>query len=208
MEYALGMLVGALSEHWMLATFVGTLIAGENAILIALVFASGQPMLIYSGVLLTAYVATLLADLFWYSIGRYGLGSISRKASADDIPASALKRLFDEHLFISLLLIKFLVGLRVALTFYLSMKKQLTPVRYLFLDSLGIFVFLAVLAGVAWWVNAGTGDAFETYQTIIRLVTVLAAMMIATHLTTYVIRRRARRQAIQTAAADASAREV
>ena len=63
----------------------------------------------------------------------------------DDVPASALKRLFDEHLFVSLLLIKFLVGLRVALTFYLSMKKQLTPGRYLFLDSLGIFVFLAVL---------------------------------------------------------------
>jgi len=33
-------------------------------------------------------------------------------------------------------------------------------------------------------------------------------MMIATHLITYVIRRRARLQAIQTPAADASAREV
>ena len=67
---------------------------------------------------------------------------------------------------------------------------------------------MTIQAKSAWWVNAGTGDAFETYQTIIRLVTVLAAMMIATHLTTYVIRRRARRQAIRTADADASAREV
>lgn len=207
MEYVLEMLVEALSEHWMLATFVGTLIAGENGILIALVFASGQTTLIYGGVLLTSYAATLVADLFWYTIGRYGLRSIHRKPSEDDIPASALKRLFDEHLFVSLLLIKFLVGLRVVLTFYLSMKKQLTPGRYLFLDSLGIFVFLAVLAGVAWLVNAGTGDAFETYQTIIRLVTVLAAMMIATHVTTYVIRRRAR-QAMRLEAADVSAREV
>ncbi|MBP5993379.1 MAG: hypothetical protein KA731_00565 [Candidatus Moranbacteria bacterium] len=208
MEYVLGMLVEALAEHWMLATFVGTLIAGENAILVALVFASGQPSLVYGGVLATAYIATLSADLFWYAVGRYGLASISRKASVDDIPASALKRLFDEHLFVSLLLIKFLVGLRVALTFYLSMKKQLTPGRYFLLDSLGIFVFLAVLASVAWWVNTGTSDAFETYQTIVRLMTVLAAMMIATHLTTYAIRRRARRQAMQAAATSVSAREV
>lgn len=206
MEYALGMLIEALSEHWMLATFVGTLIAGENAILVALVFASGQPTLIYGGVLLTSYVATLLADMFWYAVGRYGISSISRKVSSEDIPASALKRLFDEHLFISILLIKFLVGLRVALTFYLAMKERLTPGRYLLLDSIGIFVFLAVLSGVAWLVNAGTGDAFETYQTIIRLVTALAVMMIATHLTTYVIRRRARRA--MTAASDVSAREV
>ncbi len=207
MEYALGMLVEALSEHWILATFVGTLIIGENAILVALVFASGQSSLIYGEVLLTSYVATLSADLFWYSIGRYGLTSISRKASPENIPESALKRIFDEHLFASLLLIKFLVGLRVVLTFYLSMKERLTLGRYLFLDSFGIFIFLAVLAGVAWLVNAGTGDAFETYQTIIRLVTVLAVMMIATHLTTYVIRRRALR-AMRAAAADVSAREV
>lgn len=208
MEYALGMLVAALPEHWMLATFVGTLIAGENAILVALVFASGQPSLVYGGVLVTAYIATLLADIFWYMVGRYGLTSIGRKFSVEDISDSAIKRLFDQHWFLSLLLIKFLVGLRVVLTFYLATKRQLTIGRYIFLDSFGTFLFLAVLAGVAWWVNTGTGDAFETYQTIIRLVTVLVVMMIATHLTTYVIKRRTRRVMQTVDATDVSAREV
>lgn len=193
MEYILGALAQALTEHWMLATFVGTLVAGENAILIALVFASGQSAQVYGGVLVISYVATLATDLFWYTVGRYGLGSIGRKEAAYDISESFIKRFFDRHLFLSILLIKFLVGLRVVLTFYLSTKERLTPGRYLFLDSFGIFVFLAVLAGIARLVNVGTGDAFEVYHTAIRLMTALAAMMIIAHLITYYIKRRARR---------------
>jgi membrane protein DedA with SNARE-associated domain len=191
MEHVFIFLTQALPDHWMLATFIGALVAGENAILVALIFATKQSSGMILGVLVTAYVATLIADICWYVLGKYGFASMNRKQASHEIPESMIKKLFDKHIFSSLLLIKFLVGLRVVLTLYLATKKELTFWRYLWFDSLGIILFLGVLLALAWFVIGGTGNALDTYQMIVRLVTTLVFMTFVTHLATFLIRRRA-----------------
>lgn len=185
----------ALQEHWIVATCVGALVAGENGILIAFLFVQSQPAF-SGGVILAAYGATLAADLSWYWVGRYGIRRFQSKKKMREVQKiePAWEHFFDRHILLSLLCIKFLVGLRVILTLYLAKKIPLK--RYLIWDSLGIWLFLGVLWGVARLVHQGTEGALETYQVIIRVLVALGALALLSRLVGYFLQRRLHSMAI------------
>jgi membrane protein DedA with SNARE-associated domain len=98
-----------------------------------------------------ALVAVILADLFWYSLGRYHGGRILKLLCRISLePDSCVRRtenLFVRHGVYSLLVAKFVPGLNTAAPSLAGIFRM--PVRrFMIFDSLGGFFWVATFAGL------------------------------------------------------------
>ena len=141
-----------------------------------------------------ALVAVILADLFWYSLGRYRGGRILKLLCRISLePDSCVRRtenLFVRHGAHSLLVAKFVPGLNTAAPSLAGIFRM--PVRrFMIFDSLGGFLWVATFAGLGFIFS----DQLEQIAShALRwggwLVAVLAGSLAAYILWKYIQRRR------------------
>jgi len=175
---------------WVLLEQLGLPIPAAPLLIAAGALARAGKMNLMFAVIL-AFVAVILADLFWYSLGRYRGGRILKLLCRISLePDSCVRRtenLFIRHGVRSLLIAKFIPGLNTAAPSLAGIFRM--PVRrFLIFDSLGGFFWVVIVTSL----GLILGDQLE--QIALRwggwLVAVLAGGLAAYVLWKFIQRRR------------------
>jgi membrane protein DedA with SNARE-associated domain len=140
----------ALLFGWVLLEQMGLPIPAVPLLIAAGALAGAGKMNLTFAVAL-AFIAVILADLFWYSLGRYRGGRILKLLCRISLePDSCVRRtenLFVRHGVHSLLVAKFVPGLNTAAPSLAGIFRM--PVRrFMIFDSLGGFSWVATFAGL------------------------------------------------------------
>ena len=135
---------------WVLLEQLGLPIPAAPLLIAAGALASAGKMNLTFAVTL-AFIAIILADLFWYSLGRYRGGRILKLLCRISLePDSCVRRtenLFIRHGIRSLLVAKFIPGLNTAAPSLAGVFRM--PVRrFLLFDSLGGFLWVVTVASL------------------------------------------------------------
>ncbi len=177
-------LFNQLADHWVLSTYLSVMAVNEGAILAAFSLASDSGRAHLCILALVSAAGALTNDLILYVIARYGAERFLKPASADDLKsASFFERFFLGNVFLALLFIKFLFGIRLFLTMYLVAKKRIPLGTFIAYDILGILLYVAVIGGIGLLVGRGNESAETTYQVIVRTVTAVSLLTLVAHLT-------------------------
>jgi len=183
----------ALLFGWVLLEQMGLPIPAVPLLIAAGALAGAGKMNLTFAVAL-AFIAVILADLFWYTLGRYRGGRILKLLCRISLePDSCVRRtenLFIRHGAHSLLVAKFVPGLNTAAPSLAGIFRM--PVRrFMIFDSLGGFFWVATFAGLGFTFS----DRLEQIAAhALRwggwLVAVLAGSLAAYVLWKYIQRRR------------------
>jgi len=183
----------ALLFGWVLVEQMGLPIPAIPLLIAAGALAGAGKMNLTFAVAL-AFIAVILADLFWYALGRYRGGRILKLLCRISLePDSCVRRtenLFIRHGAHSLLVAKFVPGLNTAAPSLAGIFRM--PVRrFMIFDSLGGFFWVATFAGLGF----AFSDRLEQIAAhALRwggwLVAVLAGSLAAYVLWKYIQRRR------------------
>ena len=183
----------ALLFGWVLLEQMGLPIPAVPLLIAAGALAGAGKMNLTFAVAL-AFIAVILADLFWYALGRYRGGRILKLLCRISLePDSCVRRtenLFIRHGAHSLLIAKFVPGLNTAAPSLAGIFRM--PVRrFMIFDSLGGFFWVATFAGLGFTFS----DRLEQIAAhALRwggwLVAVLAGSLAAYVLWKYIQRRR------------------
>ena len=180
----------ALLFGWVLLEQMGLPIPAAPLLIAAGALARAGKMNLMFAVAL-AFVAVILADLFWYSLGRYRGGRILKLLCRISLePDSCVRRtenLFVRHGIHSLLVAKFVPGLNTAAPSLAGIFRM--PVRrFMIYDSLGAFIWVVTVTSLGLILS----DQLE--QIALRwggsLVAVLAGSLAAYVLWKFIQRRR------------------
>ena len=180
----------ALLFGWVLLEQMGLPIPAAPLLIAAGALARAGKMNLTLAVTL-AFIAVILADLFWYSLGRYRGGRILKLLCRISLePDSCVRRtqnLFVRHGVLSLLVAKFVPGLNTATTSLAGIFRM--PVRrFMIFDSLGGFFWVVAVTSLGLILS----DQLE--QIALRwggwLVAVLAGSLAAYVLWKFIQRRR------------------
>ncbi len=178
---------------WVLIEQIGLPIPSVPLLLAAGALAGTGKMDLTASVI-SALVALILADLFWYSLGRYRGGRILKLLCHISLePDSCVRRtenLFIRHGARSLLVAKFVPGLNTAAPSLAGIFRM--PVRrFMIFDSLGGFFWIASFTGLGF---AFSDQLEQIADHALRwggwLVVILAGSLAAYILWTYIQRRR------------------
>lgn len=146
------LLVNAVTSYGIFGLGVGVFLLGEVVIVTALIL-SQQGTFALSNVIIAATIGSLLADLFWFTVGRHFPTKLMPSFLQDYFlaPANqALDSIIRNHYFIALLFFSFFIGTRLIVLLYLS-RKPLSWPRFILYDAIGTFFYLIVfsLIGIA-----------------------------------------------------------
>lgn len=153
--------------------FLGTLFTGEVTILPSFILAA-QGYLPLSTVFIYSVLATICADLFWYTAGRlfpryFSHLKIFQKSSA----ILMLDRQFSNHSIAWILLIaKFLYGFRWVTIMYLTLR-GVKFFTFAFLDLIGIVFFIAILATLGILAGQGIYNPIPAYERATAIVSTI-----------------------------------
>lgn len=139
-------LIAVFERYPYLILFLGMMVAGE-AFLLPAIYIALKGKLDIRLVALIALASTLLADLFWYMIGRnIPFARLSRwKMFANRKPIFAkLENILKRHGLLLVMLSKFVYGTRTV-TQILAGAHHLPFLKYLMANTIGITVLLAFL---------------------------------------------------------------
>jgi len=131
------------------AVFVGAFLLGEIAILTSFILAT-QSFLSYELVFAFSVTGMMCADLFWYFLGRFTSvfsTRLSRYKKQTGPLASFLEKTIGRRVFITLLVLKFLYGLRWITIMYFA-TRPVHLAQFFIFDLVGTFIFVTVLLGV------------------------------------------------------------
>ncbi len=175
-----------------IAIWVTVFLFGENGALIAFAF-SAQGFISPADALIFSFLGSFSADLFWYFIIVSTFRSWYERHFKKTLRASDTKRSFlslaDNHPYALLILLKFLVGVRLILTFYILTKKKLPFQAYFFCILLGNILFVAVLFPIGWLLGTGAKEALLIGQGLSSILTTLVIVGITSQALLYLIRR-------------------
>lgn len=181
------MLMEGMNDHWMLSTYLGTMIFNENAILTAFSL-SGVDR--YWSIALMAGAGTITNDLILYLLGHFWFGRfIKMDDDQGKIARTFFERVFLRNTFLSLVFMKFFFGMRTFLTVYLVAKKKIPFRTYFIYNLCGIFLYVSVLSLCGWLIGAGFGNTREIYTLIVRIVSIVVMITVLTYFVPYVSRR-------------------
>src|SRR6266496_519138 len=142
----------ALLFGWVLLEQMGLPIPAVPLLIAAGALAGAGKMNLTFAVAL-AFIAVILADLFWYSLGRYRGGRILKLLCRISLePDSCVRRtenLFVRHGVHSLLVAKFVPGLNTAAP-ALAGIFRMPVLRFIVFDGLGAFFWVATFTGLGY----------------------------------------------------------
>lgn len=153
------------------AAYIGAVLMGEFAILAVFILSAQgyiDPTL--------AFVASILGmastDVFWFLFGFYystRKHNWHKKESLVRRTAAFWERVATKNIFMSLLFVKFLYGIRWATLIYFGLRR--TKVKtFLYYDVIGVFVFVGVLFAVGWLAGRGIVNLLPVYDNAVLLV--------------------------------------
>lgn len=114
-----------LDHYGALAIILATFLLGENAALASFAL-SAEGYIHPIKAIIFVFIGSMLADTFWFLVTEYILKKHYKKYLDTKLKNSnekMLARLVDNHFFLVIIFIKFLVGVRLFLTIYIILKK-------------------------------------------------------------------------------------
>lgn len=180
---------GVQSEYWYTVVFLGTFLLGENMILATSIVAATQPY-IFPSTFAIELLATLSADIFWYLMAVHVVAKTRFNNLFEKINAYTEKTPW--HIASSpvllLLIIKFLVGVRILLLVSIVLKTKLSFIEFLFLNTLGVILFVTVINGIGWLIGSGIHpSAYHIFTAIVLSIITLSLLL---HLLSWTIFKR------------------
>lgn len=155
-----------------ISVFIGAFLFGEFAVLTAFILAT-QGVFSSSTIFIVSVIGIACADACWYGFGFY----FSKKKPGWHLhdqsiiakTATFWERIIGKNIFISLLVVKFLYGIRWATIVFLGLKRLAIPF-FLVFDLLGIIVFVGVLFVIGWITGKGIYNLIPFYHGVIGII--------------------------------------
>lgn len=182
-------LMGDVSWYWLLLVYIGTMIFNEGAILAAFSVSLQKNHNYFAGVFLASSLGVLTNDLILFVIAHFGLRKRILLKEDESTAKTIFQKAFLYNVFLSLLCMKFLFGMRSALTLYLVLKKKLSLKTYLLYSSCGIFLYVCVLALLGFFVGLGVKNVVDIYAMTIRIVGITFGAIVVAHAASFFIRK-------------------
>lgn len=173
-----------LSLNGPVAILFGAFFLGEIAILLAFIL-STQGVFLYETVFLFSILGVLAADIFWYTVGATFYSIQAKNKNQKErffhkkfaLVALSLEKIVGKNIFLSLLFIKFLYGIRLVTLFYLGFRK--TPLHlFIPFSMLGTLIFLLVLFAISWGVGQGLYNLMPFLAGIQGILTTLVILLL------------------------------
>ncbi|MBI3897972.1 MAG: DedA family protein [Gammaproteobacteria bacterium] len=142
-----------IGEYGYLAILLGTFVEGET-VLLAGGLAAQLGYLDLRPVLGIAFIGTLIADQFWFHLGRRHGGRILRGSSRMQQRAAGVCRWIERYKNCTILGFRFVYGVRTVTPFLLGMSK-VSPTRFLVLNAISTLIWATALA-MAGYVGGAT----------------------------------------------------
>lgn len=159
---------GWVGHYGGLAIFLSVLAAGEVAILIVFTLAA-QDTIGFAPAFVYIFAGVLTTDLFWFFIGRLSRRVQSLHQHYDEQLPPRVKglfeRLFNRPLLQSLILLKFIYGLRLLSLVWLGFRKD-EPVAFIGYDLISVLCYISILAAISITASAGIGLVLSVFHTI------------------------------------------
>ncbi|MDO8520589.1 MAG: hypothetical protein Q7S52_00575 [bacterium] len=168
-------MLSMIQSHGSSMVYFGVFLLGENGALAAFMLAA-QEQLTPQTAFLYAVLGSLSADIFWYWTSVKVLKRFFEKKFLQQEASEQkifLLKMADQHTFVFLTFIKFLVGMRLFLTVYILLKKQISFARYLLINVVGTVLFIGVLFPAGWFLGKGISAAFTLERGITGLFSVI-----------------------------------
>lgn len=176
-------LFAQVADHWMLSTYLSVMVVNESAIIAAFSLVSDIEPVRIAGLALASVAGALTNDIILYGIARYGSERFFKSVTTEGAGSeSFFERVFLGNIFLTLLCIKFLFGIRLFLTVYLIAKKRIPFGRFVAYDVCGILLYVGVIGSLGLLVGRGDTGVESMYEEVIRIVTALSILLLIAHL--------------------------
>ena len=150
-----------------LFAFITSLFLGEEIILI-LSFLSANDYIPLWQVFVFCFVGRVISDFFFFALGKFRIATWLEKYQDRKVYIGVDKifsKLNRKNLFVTLLYTKFLIGMRIAIMFYIgakggSLKKTLIN------DLAAVFVWLLVLIPIGWFAGSSFKLILEIFNDV------------------------------------------
>lgn len=169
-----------LSTYGAITVWLGVFLSGETGILAASAL-SAQGHINPWTVVIWAFLGSLSSDVFWYWMIEKNIKKRDKKyfqKPASPKAEALIIRFADRNTLFVLTFIKFLVGMRLFLTFYIVLKKHIPFRTYLLLNSLGTMFFIAVLFPTGWLLGKGISSVFSLERGLSGIISVVVIVFI------------------------------
>lgn len=167
-----------IARYGLAAVFAGTLFEGETVLLLA-GYAAHRGYLDFAAVVAVAVVGAVAGDQFWFWLGRrHGARLLARRPSLADAVTRALRRI-ERHPRASILAMRFLWGLRIALPLALGMSRVRTA-RFLALNLVSALLWAPVVATLGYAFGAALAahpQLLERYELVAMILVAAVALL-------------------------------
>lgn len=145
------MIESLIERYGYLAILVGTFLEGET-ILVLGGFAAHRGLLHLPGVIIAAFVGSVLSDQLFFFLGRRHGAALLAKRPKWQAGVARVRGLIDRHSTLLILVFRFLYGLRNVTPFALGMSNVPTA-RFVALNAVGAAVWAVAIAVLGWSVG-------------------------------------------------------
>lgn len=160
-------LLSALQDFGLIALVISVFLLGEFVIVTALILTQ-QGVLSVFDVVIASLIGTLLADAFWFGVGRHRPQRFTPpilKRYFLQPTNDLLDRIILGRYFIALLIFSFFIGTRLMILLYLS-QKPISWLRFIVYDAIGTLLYILVFSGLGIFLGQAIRDVFPVYKSI------------------------------------------
>lgn len=175
-------LTAYIGQHWFLSTYLSVMVLNESAILTAFTLAADQGGMRIVGVGFATMAGSFTNDIILYMLARYGFSRFFIRSASAERDEAVFERFFLKNVFFSLLFIKFLFGVRLFLTVYLVVKKQISFRPFALYDIAGVALYVAVVGGIGILIGSGNSSIEDRYSLIVRTISAVTISVLALRL--------------------------
>jgi len=162
-----------IENYGYIALFLGTLFEGETIVVIA-GFAAHQTYLNIYGVIAVAFFGTLLADQFFFQVGRLkGQAFLAKRPSWQE-QTGKVQQILHRYQNIVILAFRFMYGFRTITPIVIGMSK-ISGIRFLLLNITGGFIWAITFSLIGYF----SGHALEYILLDIRSVEIEIIVLLA-----------------------------
>ncbi|MCA9354356.1 MAG: hypothetical protein KC877_02450 [Candidatus Kaiserbacteria bacterium] len=180
-ESATNLFFTAIQNHGLLAVLMGVFLLGETVIITSLILTQ-QGVLDLSEVIVASTIGSLLADLFWFVIGRYHPQNLIPKSIRENVfgpTSNVLTSLIRGRYFLALLFLQFFIGTRLMIILYLS-RQKISPLRFAIYDCTGTFIYLIVFSILGLYLGQTINEVLPTYKLTTSIITGILVITLIT----------------------------